>query len=78
MFNLLGVLGISASIATTEVADIVIKRDYGTMLALTIALFIMAYGFNKPGRINRVEGMILLACYFAYLGLLYFTEVAIT
>ena len=75
MFNLLGVLGISSTIATTEVADLVVKRDYGTMLALTIALFIMAYGFKKPGRVNRTEGMILLLCYFTYLGTLYFTEI---
>ena len=37
------------------------------MLLLTIALFVMAYGFRgRDGRINRVEGTILILCYIAY------------
>ena len=75
MFNIMGVLGISSSIAHTEVSTLVIQRDYGIMLGLSIALFFMAYGFRAPGRINRIEGMILLATYFAYLGVLYMTGV---
>jgi cation:H+ antiporter len=37
----------------------------------------MAYGFRAPGRINRIEGGILLACYFGYQTLLYFSTRAV-
>ncbi len=77
MFNILAVLGISSSITNTPITHIVITRDFGTMLGLTIALFIMAYGFKRPGRINRPEGMILLLCYLAYLAILYLTEASV-
>lgn len=30
------------------------------------SLFLIGYGFRGPGRINRVEGMALLACYGGY------------
>jgi len=75
MFNIMAVLGISSTIATTPISELVIKRDYGVMLGLSIALFFMAYGFRGPGRINRFEGMILLLSYFAYMGVLYKTEI---
>ena len=45
----------------------VLQRDWIIMLFLTIALFVMAYGFKgRNGRINRVEGTILILCYVAY------------
>src|SRR5574344_1141926 len=45
----------------------VLKRDWIVMLLLTIALFAMAYGFKgRDGRINKVEGTILILCYVAY------------
>jgi cation:H+ antiporter len=36
------------------------------MAALTVSLFIIGYGFRGPGRINRLEGGALLACYVGY------------
>jgi cation:H+ antiporter len=36
------------------------------MAALTVSLFVIGYGFRGPGRINRVEGAVLLACFVAY------------
>jgi cation:H+ antiporter len=36
----------------------------------------MAYGFRGPGRINRIEGAILLLAFCAYQTLLYFSELA--
>jgi cation:H+ antiporter len=36
------------------------------MVALTLSLFAVGYGFRGPGRINRVEGLVLLACYVGY------------
>ena len=68
MFNLLAVIGIAVVIAPMNSIPIeVLKRDWIVMLLLTIALFVMAYGFKgRNGRINRVEGTILILCYVAY------------
>ena len=45
------------------------------LLALTVALLLMAWGFRGKARINRLEGMLLLAVYAGYQSLLYFTAV---
>ena len=68
MFNLLAVIGIAVIIAPMNSIPLeVLKRDWTIMLLLTIALFVMAYGFKgRNGRINRVEGTILILCYAAY------------
>ncbi|MBK6302594.1 MAG: calcium/sodium antiporter [Arcobacter sp.] len=68
MFNLLAVIGIAVVIAPMNNIPLeVLKRDWIIMLLLTIALFAMAYGFRgRDGRINRVEGTILILCYVAY------------
>ena len=71
MFNLLAVIGIAGVIAPMQsVAAEVLSRDWPTMMAMTIALFVMAYGFRGAGRINRVEGLLLLASYLAYIAYL--------
>jgi cation:H+ antiporter len=36
------------------------------MAALTMSLFVIGYGSRGPGRINRIEGSILLVCYVGY------------
>jgi cation:H+ antiporter len=41
------------------------------MIGLTLMLSAMAYGFRGPGRINRMEGAILLIAYVGYQLLLY-------
>jgi cation:H+ antiporter len=75
MFNILGVIGIAAVInPMNSIPSEVLNRDWFVMLGLTLALFVMAYGFNnKQGRINRVEGFILLLCYVGYNSYLGFT-----
>ena len=76
MFNLLAVLGVGSTIHAAPLADEVLFRDYATMLVLTVALFLMAYGFRgKTGRITRFEASLLLSSYFAYMGWLYISEV---
>jgi cation:H+ antiporter len=37
------------------------------MGVLTVSLFFIGYGFRGPGRINRIEGGALLACYVGYM-----------
>lgn len=68
MFNLLAVIGIATVInPMNSIAPEVLYRDWIIMFILTLALLVMAYGFKgKDGKINRVEGAILVLCYVAY------------
>jgi cation:H+ antiporter len=67
MFNLLAVVGIAGVIAPMQgISPEVLSRDWPTMMAMTAALLVMAYGFRDEGRINRAEGTLLLASYVAY------------
>lgn len=74
MFNLLAVLGLPGILAPSAVEAAVVTRDVPLMIALSVALLLMAYGFRgRGGRINRLQGALLMAVYFGYQGLLYFT-----
>ncbi|MFU2512062.1 calcium/sodium antiporter [Pseudoalteromonas sp. ASV78] len=67
MFNILAVVGIAGLISPiTSVAPEVLSRDWLVMMAMMVALLIMAYGFRRQGRINRVEGAALLLAYIGY------------
>ncbi len=76
LFNTLAVVGIAGVIAPIAVPDEVLTRDFPVMLALTVGLLIMAYGFRKPGHLTRWEGILLLSVYFGYTGWLIYTVVA--
>jgi cation:H+ antiporter len=49
-----------------SVGSEVLSRDILVMAGLTVSLFLIGFGFRKPGRINRYEGAILLAAYGGY------------
>jgi cation:H+ antiporter len=66
LFNTLAVVGIAGTIHPLTVGPEVFTRDMMVMAALTVSLFVIGYGFRGPGRINRVEGAVLLACFVAY------------
>lgn len=67
IFNVLGVLGISAAAAPQTVDRLVLIRDVPIMLAATIALApILATG----GTVSRREGGFLLLAYAVYVGVL--------
>jgi len=66
LFNTLAVVGIAGMISPMAVASDVLTRDIPVMIALTVALFVLGYGFRGPGRINRVEGAGLLAAFVGY------------
>ncbi|MBE0496621.1 MAG: calcium/sodium antiporter [Campylobacterales bacterium] len=72
MFNILAVIGIATVIHPMEnIAREVLTRDWVVMMGLTLALFAMAYGRKgRQGRINRVEGALLLGVYVVYNGAL--------
>jgi cation:H+ antiporter len=67
MFNLLAVLALPGLIAPSILEPAVLQRDFPVVVALTLILFLMAYGFKGPGRINRLEGGLLLAGFAAYM-----------
>lgn len=73
LFNLLAVLGIPGVLSPLLIENAVLTRDYPIMIGLTVVFFLMAYGIRGPGRINRLEGGFLLACYVGYQTLLYFS-----
>lgn len=73
LFNTLGVLAIPGLISPAPLAEGIMERDIPVVFLLTIAFFVMAYGFRGPGRINRVEGGILVSAFIAYQILLFFT-----
>lgn len=66
LFNTLAVVGIAGVIHPMSVGPEVLSRDVVVMASLTLALFVMGYGFGRIGRINRIEGAVLLACYVGY------------
>lgn len=66
LFNTLAVVGIAGVIRPLPFEPIVFSRDMMVMAVLTVSLFIFGYGFRGPGRINRVEGGLLLASFLGY------------
>lgn len=67
LFNTLTVVGIASAIAPLEVAPEVLSRDFTVMAGLTLLLFVMGWGWRRrPGRVNRVEGAVLVAIYLGY------------
>lgn len=66
LFNTLTVVGIAGAIHPMVVEPEILTRDIAVMAALTLSLFAFGYGFKGMGRINRIEGGMLLACYLSY------------
>ncbi|HQR81749.1 MAG: calcium/sodium antiporter [Thiotrichales bacterium 32-46-8] len=68
LFNTLAVVGLAGVIHPMAVDAEVFSRDILVMIGLTFLLFVMAYAFNKQrsGRINRIEGGLLMLCYVSY------------
>ena len=75
LYNTLAVLSLPGLIAPGPFLPEVLTRDQPVMLGLTLALFIMGYGFGKHGRINRLEGLILLSVFVGYQSLLFFSVI---
>ncbi len=78
IYNLLGVLAMPALLAPGALAAEILTRDLPVMLSLTLALFLMAYGFRGPGRINRFEGALLTLAFIAYEGYLFYSAAALS
>jgi cation:H+ antiporter len=70
MFNISIVIGIAALVSPSAVDPDVLYRDLPVLGVMTVALFIMCYGFGGKGRISRQEGITLLLGYISYNALL--------
>jgi len=70
MFNLLGVLGIAATIAPLNVSPEIISRDSVTMFLLTGMLVLFAIRRHGSGVVQRYHGVALLAVYCGYVYIL--------
>ena len=66
LFNTLAVVGIAVIIEPMYIDEMVLSRDWTLMFGLTVALLVLGIGYKKQGRINRLEGALLLAVFFAY------------
>jgi cation:H+ antiporter len=67
LFNTLAVVGIAGAIHPFAAESAILYRDMAVMGGLTLSLFIIGYGFRgRPGRINRLEGAVLLVVYLGY------------
>ncbi|HDZ10214.1 calcium/sodium antiporter [Pseudohongiella sp.] len=73
MFNTLAVVGIAGVIHPMGVGHEVLSRDMTVMVGLTLSLFVIGYGFRGQGRINRLEGLLLVSAYVAYTGWLIYS-----
>lgn len=67
LFNILGILGLSALLSPLPVDPAIIQSDNWWMFGVTVLLFPLMY---TGLRINRWEGAVLLAVYAAYLAVL--------
>jgi cation:H+ antiporter len=65
-FNTLFVVGTAAAVRPLDAAPEILVRDMPVMLVLTVSLFLIGYGFRGPGRVNRVEGGVLVTAWLAY------------
>ncbi|MGC8773867.1 MAG: calcium/sodium antiporter [Chlorobaculum sp.] len=78
LFNTLAVAGIAGLIHPVEIAPVVFSRDIMVMSLLTLSLFVIGYGFRGAGtgRINRIEGGLLLGSHVAYTVYLVITTIS--
>jgi cation:H+ antiporter len=66
IFNLLGVIGVAATIAPIGVQQSVLSLHIFVMVAFTLVLFAMTYDYDGKSELSRIEGAALLAAFIAY------------
>ncbi|MEW7974691.1 MAG: calcium/sodium antiporter [Candidatus Thiodiazotropha endolucinida] len=71
LYNLLAVLSIPGLVTPGAYSPEVLERDLPVMMVLTMFLFFMGHGLGNQGRINRLEGLLLLLCFIGYQSLLF-------
>ncbi len=71
IFNILAVMGLPALINPSAISPDLMDRDFLVMLGVSVLLLFMTLG--KSRSINRIEGGILITCFFSYQFLLFTT-----
>ena len=67
IFNVLAVLGITASVKEINIVDSeILSFDYIWMITITLVIGLFIYSFSKS-KISRKEGIVLLLIYISYL-----------
>jgi cation:H+ antiporter len=77
LFNTLAVVGIAGMIRSVDCDRNLLVRDIPVMVGLTVVLFVFGYGFRGQGRINRLEGLILLLSFVIYSSYLVWSELKV-
>lgn len=70
IFNTLAVVGLAGLIAPSVNDPSALTRDIPVLVGMTLALVVMGYHRHRDGRINRVEGAVMLAAWIGYTVLL--------
>ena len=67
IFNLLGVIGVAATISPITMLDqSVLSLHIFVMVAFTLVLFAMTYDYDGKSELSRIEGIALLLAFIAY------------
>ena len=66
LFNTTAVVGLAGSISPMAIPAEILNRDWLVMTMLTISIFILGYSPKSNGRINRIEGALLLSVFIGY------------
>ncbi len=75
LFNMLGVLAIPGLVDPIQLEAAVFWRDFAAMALLTTLMILFAWLPPARPAVDRIEGGLLLAGYFLFLGVLYLTTV---
>ncbi|MEQ8482913.1 MAG: calcium/sodium antiporter [Pseudomonadales bacterium] len=71
ILNMLAVLAVPALVSAPDVGIEVLWRDFGMMLALTVALALFAYAIGSRPVITRFEGAVILLGWIGYNAVLF-------
>lgn len=66
LFNTLGVVGLAGLIAPATVSDDLLTRDLPVVMGMTMLVILFGFRWKRDGRINRLEGVLLLGLWIAY------------
>lgn len=66
LFNTLAVVGLASTIHPVSLEADLLTRDLPVMAGLSLSLFAIGVGFRGQGRVNRIEGALLLSCFIGY------------
>ena len=71
IFNILCVLGISASVKPISFGSGQYARDFIVMILFSVALVVLTQPWKQAGRVGRLSGFLLFAAYVVYVWFLF-------